>query len=596
MIGSPGLGLVAFVLWIVAVHQANFLSMGPLGLVSVLGWSYFVGLALVAAGMALELLHTPLRSNRLVFLIVLLVVFLFATASAVEPVAGTQSAFVIAGFVQHVYLHGQPLINYDARFSWPGSFSLGAVLVAFAGQTNAMDFLRWFPFIIELLYLPALLVIAKFSGVGRRAGFLGVMIFYSSNWIFQDYFSPQALNYLFFLVIVASVLFCWQPKMSHRIKRFRGGMLDRLSQSRDIFTPARLAGRDTVTAVSSPVVLGILVMLGLIFLASAMSHQLTPFAIMLALAACLLTRRMGRPELLIVASLFAVGWLSLGASNFWVGHLSDIFGSAGHVVSSYSSNVSSRVIGSSTHKTVVDIRILLTAGLYFLGGVGVLRRIPNSRTLEILVAAPFLLVVLQDYGGEGLLRVVLFGLPFVSLLAASAILPNRFGPIRPVVPKLKLGRYGRPMLCVATFVVVFGFALATTVVRGGNDAYEAFSKGELAAVNYAYDHSRPGETVGVVAPYLPFGQRDIESVQVFVASGGGTPPPGTEGMNLLLYRPAFIILSQSQEAWGEIVAGYPRGWEGSLEDSLVGKGYKIVAEWQTATVLESFRVSHVTDQ
>ena len=342
LIGSPGLGIVAVVMWIVAVHQANFLSMGKFGLVSVLGWPYFVGLALVAAGVALELLHTPLQSNRLVFLIVVLVIFLFATASAIEPMAGTQSAFVIAGFVQHLFLHGQPLINYDARFSWPGSFSLGAVLVAFAGQTNALDFLRWFPFVIELLYLPALLVIARYSGVGRRAGFLGVALFYASNWIYQDYFSPQALDYLFFLVVVASVLFCWQPRINHRIKRFRGGFLDRLSQSRDIFTPARVAGRDTVTAVSSPIVLGILLMLGLIFLASSMSHQLTPYAIMLALAACLITRRMGRPELLIVASLLAVGWLSLGASNYWVGHLSDIFGSAGHVVSSYGSNVTSQ--------------------------------------------------------------------------------------------------------------------------------------------------------------------------------------------------------------------------------------------------------------
>ena len=91
--------------------------MGSLGLVSVLGWPYFAGLALVTAGIALELLHTPLRSNRLVFLIVVLVVFLFATASAVEPIAGTQSAFVVAGFVQHIYVHGQPLINYDERFS-----------------------------------------------------------------------------------------------------------------------------------------------------------------------------------------------------------------------------------------------------------------------------------------------------------------------------------------------------------------------------------------------------------------------------------------------------------------------------------------------
>jgi hypothetical protein len=564
--------------------------MGDLGLVSVLGWPYFVGLALVVAGLAIELLHTPFREGRVVALIALLVVFLFATASAIEPTAGTQSTWVIAGFVQHVLVHGRPLIDYDARFSWPGGFSLGAVLVAFAGQANAVAFLRWFPFVIEMLYLAPLLVIAKFSGVGRRAGLLGVALFYATNWLYQDYFSPQALNYLFFLVVLATLFAWWQPRKNDRLLRARGGLRDRIAQSRDIFTPSRLGGRHVTSTKNKTTTLAILLMLGLILLASSMSHQLTPFALILAIAACLIARRLGRPELLIVASLLAVGWLSLGASNYWVGHLADIFGSAGHLASNYGSNVTSRVVGSSSHRLVVDLRILLTAALYCLGGVGVLRRSPDSRALEVLVAAPFLLVALQNYGGEGLIRVVLFGLPFIAMLAGSAILPSVSGPIRPLVPALRLRRYGRIALGVTVFVVVLAFALATTVTRGGNDAYEAFSKGELSAVNYAYNHSRLGDTVGMVAPYLPFGQRDITTVQIGVAANNTTPSVSSDLATLLSFRPKFIILSQSQEAWGEIIAGYPTAWEATLEDSLVAKGYQIAAEWQTATVLESGRL------
>ena len=102
------------------------------------------------------------------------------------------------------------LENYDARFSWPGTFSLGAVLAGFTG-VNTVDFLRWAPLVFELLYLPPLLVIARCSGVGVRAGWLGVALFYATNWIDQDYFSPQALNYLLYLVVLATVLACWQP-------------------------------------------------------------------------------------------------------------------------------------------------------------------------------------------------------------------------------------------------------------------------------------------------------------------------------------------------------------------------------------------------
>ena len=136
----------------------------------------------------------------------------------------------------------------------------------------------------------------------------------------------------------------------------------------------------------------------------------------------------------------------------------------------------------------------------------------------------------------------------------------------------------RPQLAVA---------LATVVVRGGNDAFEAFSNGELYAVNYAYNHVHAGQTIGAVSPNLPYGQRNIESVPVFTAAGGGTPPVSSDRRALLRARPIYIILSQSQEAWGELVAGYTKGWELSLEASLLNNGYHIVASWQTATVLKA---------
>jgi hypothetical protein len=216
-----------------------------------------------------------------------------------------------------------------------------------------------------------------------------------------------------------------------------------------------------------------------------MSHQLTPYAIVLALAACLITRRLGRPKLVLLAGILAVGWLSLGASNYWIGHLSTIFGSAGAISSTIGSNVTSRVTGNASHLLVVKLRIVLTAALYLLAGIGFLRRWTNSRLLEVLVAVPFVLVLAQDYGGEGLLRVVLFGLPFTSLLAASAILPGSSGTIRPIAPCINFGRFGRPLLVVTLIAAIFGLSVVTVIVRGGNDSYEAYSVGELKAMDYA---------------------------------------------------------------------------------------------------------------
>jgi hypothetical protein len=591
--GSVALGILGILLWIVAIRRADFLGMGPLGLVTVLPWAYFAGLAALVIGFGVELLRTPLRPNRLLLLIIGLIVVIFGTASAVEPVARLEDSYLLVGFVQYIFQHGHVLLNFDARFSWPGAFSLGSILVAFTGKSNALDFIRWFPLIIEFLYLPPLLVIAKCSDVGRRAGWLGVALFYASNWIDQDYFSPQALNFLFYLVVVATVLACWKPVRRARRElqgAFRGRIIEirgRLGDTRTSLTRVRFAGRDADTVYSSRVTLALFVMLGLLVFASAISHQLTPYAIIVALAVCLISRRLGRPELVLLAILFTVGWLSLGATNYWLGHLSAIFGSIGQISSTFGSNVTNRITGSTSHLLVVDARILLIAGLFVLVGIGALRRASDSRTLELLSIAPFGLLLAQNYGGEGLLRVVLYGLPFTTLLAASAVLPRRFAMVRPLVPNLRFGRYTRSLLRLMVVPLVLVLAVVTVVVRGGNDAYEAYSSGELSAVDYAYNHIHSGQAIGMVTSYLPIGQRDVGSVELFVASEvGGTPTLHYDEKELLKARTPLIILSQSQEAWGELLESYPKGWESKLEAELLRHGYRVAARWPTAVVLD----------
>lgn len=587
---GPILGLAGLVFWLIAVYDANFLKMGAYGLVSILGWPYFAGLALVVVGFTLEMQRTPLRSGRLVFLIVLLALFLYGTACAIEPVAALPDSWIHAGFTQYIVQHGHPLNGYDARFSWPGGFSLAAVLVAFVGKANALGFLRWFPLFIELAYLAPLLVIARFSGVNGRTGWLGVAIYYSTNWIYQDYFSPQALNYLFYLVVVATVLACWQPRRRPGADAPRGLWRQRLAQSMEVVTRRRLRGDDATTTWGTSAQFGALALLGFIFIASSMSHQLTPYALILVLCACLLTRRLSRPELIVLLTALAIGWLSLGASDYWVGHLSAIFGSIGAFGSTLNSNVTSRVTGASTHVLVVGIRILLTGGLYVLAGVGFLRRSTDSRALEALAGASFLLLAAQNYGGKGLLRVVLFGLPFTALLAASAILPRHNGEIRSLVPPISIPRFarlGRSALSVLIVVVLVAFAVATTIVRGGNDAFESFSKGKVASVHYAYDHVHAGQNIAVLNYNLPTGQRDVGTVSVSSLGINRSDPSSTSIANLLrVVRPTYIILSQSQEAYGEEVLGYPVGWEASIESTLLNLHCVVVAQWTTATVLK----------
>ncbi len=577
------LGLLAFVLWLVAVKQANLSAITSDGLASILGWSYFLGLALLVTALALEIMRRGSRPRTLILLIVVFVLYIYGTACAIEPIAGLQAGFVHAGFVLYILHHGHTLNDYDGRFSWPGAFSLSAVLVSFAGLHNALAFLRWFPLLIELAYMAPLIVIARCSGIGKRAAWLGVVLYYASNWIYQDYFSPQALNILFYLVFIATVYACWKPA-TLRFPIVRNVFARALNSTRSLFSVARWKGLDATSDWQHFQLFGIIIMLSLVGLASSMSHQLTPYALLLALVAMLLTRQLGRPEIIAVVFVFAVGWLSLGASNYWIGHLSVIFGGVGQLSGTVGSNVTSRVVGSATHKFIVDARILEVLALYALGALGALRRRPNSRTIEALAGAPLILPVVQSYGGEGLLRAVLFGLPFISLLAASALLPNRTGPIRALVPWFPFRRAGRRTVALLVGSAVLILSLATVLVRGGNDSYESFTTGEFAAIQYTYNHITPGQTLGLADAYIPWGYRDVDLIHVFIPGGNN---PSKWPRSFAQNEATWIVLSTSEASYGVNVAGFRANWQSTLERSLLGEGYRIVKAWPTATVLKA---------
>jgi hypothetical protein len=579
--------LVGIVLWVIAISEAHFAQMGPNGLVTLLRWPYFAALIVVCGAFVAEVFRHDSADWRVVILVLTIVLILFGTASAIEPVAPITESWIHTGFISYILTNGHVLHGYDARFSWPGGFVLASLLTAFTGQANSLAFTRWFPVFIEAMYLAPVAVIGSNSGVSRRTKWLGVAIFYAVDWIYQDYFSPQALDYFFYLVIIASVLALWSPSRRSFV-RGRGLIGTKLDQVRNAFKWKRLVGEQTVSRYSSTTIYFLMVLCSLITLAAVMSHQLTPYALILALVACLVTSRLGRPELLALAAVFAVGWLSLGASDFWIGHLSVIFGGVGQVGSTIGSNVTSRVVGSASHRFIVSSRIEFTGLVLLLAGVGFLRRATDSRTLEALAGAPFVILALQGYGGEGLLRVVLFALPFVSLLAASAFVPTLTGEVRPWIPPIKWMNLVEALRPVLVFVVLVSMCAVTSIVRGGNDAYESYSLGELDAVNYVYAHIQTDQVLGLAATYLPIGQRDVGTLDVVSIGGDNVPTLEVLASTMLRIRPDFVILSSSQENWGEVVGGYPKGWEAHLGSKLLKAGYRIVASWPTAQVYKAF--------
>ncbi len=577
---------LGIVLWLLTLTEAHFSQMGAYGLVTLLHAPYWLGLAAIVTALALELTRPTLRARWLVASLVLLVLYLYGTACFVEPVSALTDSWIHAGFIGYIINHGQPLNNYDARFSWPGAFTLGALVSRFTGASTAVHLLRYFPLFIELAYMAPLVALARTSDNSARAGWLGVALFYATNWIYQDYFSPQGMAYLLFLVTIASLMALWRPRPSATSEVLDWSALRRLSQLRASASWGRLEGHHTESLYPGGTEMALLGILGLIGLALAISHQITPYAVVVVMMAMLFTRRLGRPEIVVLIVVETVAWLSLGASNFWIGHLSTIFGSVGQISNSIGSNVTSRVVGSLSHRLIVDGRILLIAAIFAVGFVGVLRRRADSRALEIMSGMPLMLIAAQGYGGEGLMRLVLFSLPFTTQLAGAAVFPRREGEVAAWVPLRVSDRWPRWVNGALAGSLVLVLAVGLSVVRGGNDAYESYSQGELNAMNWVYAHARGGNIVALVAPYAPFGQQAVGSISVQNVAGTDTPTIAAVRRSLVTLHPRWIYLSHAQEQWGVIVSGYRSGWEGRLATYMEARGYRVAATFSTATVLE----------
>ena len=562
--GSLALCAFGLLMWLWAVSIADPSHMGNFGLSTVLGWQYGVAVVAVASSITWELAQ---RRPRPLPCVLALLIVLFATAPAIEPIARFPTAWVHAGFITYIQSHGSILPSYDARFSWPGFFSLSAVLDVITGQHDPVVFLKWAPVVFELLYFAPLRVIAKATTSDVRAGWIGTVLFYAVNWIDQDYFSPQAFNMLLFLTILACVLSYWSPRRTEpRVGRWSlRGWRRGLGQVDGTLGASRQIGLELVLVV--------------LCAACVASHQFTPYALVVALSACVACRRLPGLELPLLVGVMAVAWLSFATVSFWSGHLSLLFKGTGDLTASLHQNVGQRVVGAPAHRQVIELRLFVTMLLGALGVLAAWRRRGQGRALELLALTPFVLLAGGSYGGEALLRCFLFSLPFASLLAAHALVPLLASPERSPLRR----RAGAAGLTVA-FVV---FALLLTVVRGGNDAFESFDNNARAAVLLVYASAVPGARLAATTPstdQLPWRDEGLGTWRYTDSTTSSSA--AMVARSLLHQRADWVVLTRNEERWGELVAGLKPGWQGHVEAELRAHGYRVFRRWTTALVLQ----------
>ena len=575
-----GVALVAGLGWW-GVAATDLAAADGYGLLSALSGPTLAALALTAVLLGIELARPQLREPRLAVLLIVLIVLMFSLPNLAGTAAGPPTGYLHAGFTDSISRHGAVPAGTDARFSWPAFFAAASVLVSICGLNDARPLLAWAPVLFELLALAPVLLLARSLSRDLRTAWLGVVLFFCGVWFGQDYFAPQAVAYILYLSVLG--LLAWlipaQRRMGLRPDRVR----------RDRVRPGLPDRREDLTAGQHRLLQ--LVLLALVA-ALVVSHQLTPVALIGALFV-LSVLALTRARLLwLSASLLFVVWFSYGAADFWAGHLDVVFGDLGRLGDILRQGVSNRVGGGTAVYTRMQYLRMGLCLVFLSGGlIGAwwLRRSRIARLLAGLSAVPFVLAVVQSYGGEVLLRCFLYAMPFLAILSAHAVLLV-------IGPLLRPGRRRRstravPLRAVLTFsLLVLGGSLALITTHGLNVAFERVSASEVAGAQFVETAAPPGAVISVLEPVTPLaiggmGRRrvvdraeDPRCPQLVVLCAG-------------LDRPQLVYLSRGQEAYGQLRRRLPSGWllGQGLSDLLATGDYSVAWRGPDAVVLVSTR-------
>ncbi len=574
---APIVAIVAALIgWFVPLGGIRLRDMSSIGLLSVLPGLSLAALGLLCVSFILELRRSSPRTPILLMHVVALLVMVYGLPAVVEPELRFAVTWRHVGIIDKILHTGTIDPRIDAYFNWPGFFAAAALVERVAGLGSVINGLKWAPLVFELLALAPLLLIMRTLTSGRRLRWMAVWIFYLANWVGQDYFSPQAFAYVLYLILIGAILTWlggtnpWRPPWASRAgMRFVVGTRghEGIRQAAARVWPLRKWARRapvrarTLRAVPdagrvdrgpSPAARTAIVGLVILMIAAVVaSHQLTPFALLPGVTLLVILRRCSARALPLVIAMIIATWISYMAVAYLAGHAGKLLSNVGELGSIVNQSVAGRVHGANGHLLVTTSELVLAGSLWSLAVLGALRRARrgyDDLSAIALGLGSFVLPLLQPYGGEIVLRLFLFSLPFTSFfVAALFITPPTAGR--------------SPAVTVALAILTLGLAGGQLLVRYGNEQMDWFSPGEVAAVHNLYTAAPPQSTLVAWSTSLPWKYRDYAEhhYRVITDNPGWTRPAGLPAgssaqlaalSRLMRGQPhgAYLILTRSQAA------------------------------------------------
>ncbi|NAZ74083.1 hypothetical protein GTQ99_01380 [Kineococcus sp. T13] len=472
-----------------------------------IGPAWYAGVALILAGFVLAAARDQWS---IAVPVVLLAIVTVATPAIVYDGPRSQSAAKHVDLVEQIRLYHELRSSVAVYNAWPGFFAANAWWSEVASLRNPMNLATAWPLVLVGLRVAALRLVAGQLLKSPRTIWTAVLLAVLADPLGADYYSPQSVGFVLGLIVYGLAL--------HR-------------------------GRD-------------LPVLPLILLAGCLitvSHQLSPFVIGGTLAVLVVFRQIRPWWVPGLVLLPAVLWALLHRAE-----LSPFlsFGALGDPENFRPpQTVGSEQLSRLPVVPATVVALLLCVGVTGLLALRTLVRTRRSLQSWSLAAAPavgLVLVAANPYGQEGIFRAVLFGMPWLAVLAAPSL-------VQPA------GRWSARVRHTALVTAVVGvLTTAFLVAAFGLDRLTVIRPSDLAVLQQFQQTQR--------------GASGAQTVVVFLGTGNLPTSAPELGWNGVVLGQQDLDLAPRQLP-PEEVAGQARTLTDALTRRLPSTATDVFAVW-----------------